>query len=73
MESNDHWEKVYAAKATTPVSWYKEHAERSLSLVRGTGIAKSAALSAARQRLGARAAVRILLLPRGRFVSARVA
>jgi len=88
MKSKSYWEKVYAAKATTSVSWYQEHAECSLSLVRNTGITKSAsiidvgggastlvddlladgysdvtvldlshaALSAARQRLGARAA-----------------
>ncbi len=88
MESKSHWEKVYTTKRATSVSWYQEHAERSLSLVRGTGIAKSgaiidvgggastladdlladgysdvtvldlsaAAMSAAKQRLGARAA-----------------
>lgn len=88
MESKSHWERVYGTKATTSVSWYQEHAECSLSLLRNTGIAKSAAiidvgggastlvndlladgysdvtvldlsaaaLSAARQRLGARAA-----------------
>ena len=88
MESKSHWEKVYAAKTATSVSWYQEHAECSLALVRNTEMPKSAAiidvgggastlvddlladgysdvtvldlsgaaLSAARQRLGAHAA-----------------
>jgi len=88
MESKNYWDKVYTAKAATSVSWYQEHAECSLSLIRNIGIAKSAsiidvgggastlvddlladgysdvtvldlsgsALSAARQRLGLRAA-----------------
>jgi 2-polyprenyl-3-methyl-5-hydroxy-6-metoxy-1,4-benzoquinol methylase len=43
-ESKSHWEKVYAEKGATSVSWYQEHARRSLSLVRGTGVAKSAAI-----------------------------
>jgi 2-polyprenyl-3-methyl-5-hydroxy-6-metoxy-1,4-benzoquinol methylase len=88
MENKYHWENVYTTKASTSVSWYQEHAESSLSLIRNTGIDKSdaiidvgggastlvddlladgysditvldlsrAALSATRQRLGARAA-----------------
>lgn len=88
MENKSHWEKVYGTKATDSVSWYQEHAECSLSLIRNTGVDKAAAiidvgggastlvddliadgysdvsvldlsaaaLSAARRRLGARAA-----------------
>jgi 2-polyprenyl-3-methyl-5-hydroxy-6-metoxy-1,4-benzoquinol methylase len=44
MESKSHWENVYTAKPTTSVSWYQEHAECSLSLVRNTGMVKSAAI-----------------------------
>lgn len=44
MESKSHWEKVYSAKPATSVSWYQEHAERSLSLLCNTGISKSAAI-----------------------------
>jgi hypothetical protein len=31
---HDHWEAVYAAKADAEVSWYQEHSEQSLQLVR---------------------------------------
>jgi 2-polyprenyl-3-methyl-5-hydroxy-6-metoxy-1,4-benzoquinol methylase len=44
MVNKNHWEKVYSAKAATSVSWYQEHAECSLSLIRNTGISKSAAI-----------------------------
>jgi 2-polyprenyl-3-methyl-5-hydroxy-6-metoxy-1,4-benzoquinol methylase len=44
MENKSHWEKVYAAKPATSVSWYQEHAECSLSLLNNTGISKSAAI-----------------------------
>lgn len=44
MESKSHWEKVYASKEDTSVSWYQEHAERSLSLLHDTGVAKSAGI-----------------------------
>ncbi len=44
MENKSHWEKVYAAKPATSVSWYQEHAECSLSLLNDTGISKSAAI-----------------------------
>jgi ubiquinone/menaquinone biosynthesis C-methylase UbiE len=85
MQPKDHWEKVYATKATDAVSWFQEHAELSLDLIKSTGAGKdagiidvgggasrlvddlvaegysdltvldlsAAALSAARQRLGA--------------------
>lgn len=44
MGSKNHWEKVYAAREYTSVSWYQEHAECSLSLVRNTGITRSSAI-----------------------------
>jgi len=44
MHSKDHWEKVYSTKATTSVSWFQEHAETSLSIIRSTGVAKDAAI-----------------------------
>lgn len=37
MQAKDHWERVYATKPTTSVSWYQEHAEHSLRLIRDTG------------------------------------
>lgn len=44
MHSKDHWEKVYSAKATTSVSWFQEHAETSLNIIRSTGVGKDAAI-----------------------------
>jgi SAM-dependent methyltransferase len=41
MPDKTHWEKVYANRAINAVSWYQEHAERSLDLIRKLGIAKS--------------------------------
>ncbi len=33
MESKEHWEKVYATKSATEVSWFQEHADLSLKLI----------------------------------------
>jgi len=35
-----HWEAVYKTKQVTQVSWFQEHAERSLQFIRNTGVAK---------------------------------
>ncbi|HET7832955.1 MAG TPA: class I SAM-dependent methyltransferase [Gallionella sp.] len=88
MQTKEHWEKVYSTKATDAVSWFQEHANVSLDLIKGTGAGRDAgiidvgggastlvddllasgytdlsvldlsgaALAAARQRLGPRAA-----------------
>ncbi|PKO60467.1 MAG: SAM-dependent methyltransferase [Betaproteobacteria bacterium HGW-Betaproteobacteria-18] len=42
MHTKDHWENVYTNKQTTGVSWFQEHAEQSLRLIRDTGVARSA-------------------------------
>ena len=44
MPSKDHWERVYSTKPTDAVSWFQAHAEHSVRLIRGTGVARSAAL-----------------------------
>jgi SAM-dependent methyltransferase len=44
MESKEHWEKVYSAKAPTEVSWFQEHAELSLKLIRGAAVPTSASI-----------------------------
>lgn len=44
MPSKQHWEHVYAVKATDAVSWYQAHAEHSLRLIRDTGLPRTAAL-----------------------------
>jgi ubiquinone/menaquinone biosynthesis C-methylase UbiE len=85
MRVKEHWEQVYTTKPTNGVSWFQEHAELSLCLIRETGVSgaiidvgggastlvddllnegyrdptvldvSSAALAAARKRLGTRA------------------
>jgi ubiquinone/menaquinone biosynthesis C-methylase UbiE len=44
MQSKDHWEKVYATKATDAVSWFQPHAELSLDLIKSTGAGKQAGI-----------------------------
>lgn len=44
MHPKDHWEKVYATKAVTSVSWFQEHAQTSLDLIRSTGVPRDAAI-----------------------------
>jgi len=44
LESKNHWEKVYATRNPTSVSWFQEHAECSLSLLGKTGIPKTASI-----------------------------
>lgn len=44
MQSKDHWERVYATKATDAVSWYQEHASHSLQLIEATGVSHTASI-----------------------------
>ena len=44
MQPKEHWEHVYATKATDAASWYQEHAEQSLRLIKATGVPLSAAI-----------------------------
>lgn len=44
MEAKDHWEKVYASKAATEVSWFQEHARLSLKLIQDAGVPPTASL-----------------------------
>lgn len=44
MDSKQHWERVYATKSPESVSWYQEHAERSLALIREIGVPRSASI-----------------------------
>ncbi|MCX4186283.1 class I SAM-dependent methyltransferase [Methylophaga sp. OBS4] len=34
MHTKKHWEKIYSTKATNKVSWFQQHAEHSLKLIR---------------------------------------
>lgn len=38
----DHWEHVYSGKKSTEVSWYQQHPQHSLELIKATGIDVSA-------------------------------
>ena len=40
--SKEHWEHVYRTRQVDQVSWYQEHPESSLRLIRATGVPKTA-------------------------------
>lgn len=42
MSGEKHWEEVYSKKAPDEVSWYRPHLGRSLSFIRGAGLAPGA-------------------------------
>jgi ubiquinone/menaquinone biosynthesis C-methylase UbiE len=44
LQTKDHWEKVYTTKAPTEVSWFQEHAELSLRLIRDAGVDTAASI-----------------------------
>lgn len=44
MQHKVHWERIYATRRPTEVSWFQEHAVRSLRLIEGTAVPKSAAI-----------------------------
>lgn len=44
MQPKEHWDNVYSTKSTDDVSWFQEHAEQSLRLIRGTGIPLTASI-----------------------------
>ena len=38
MDTKTHWEQIYRTKEPTQVSWYQDHPQTSLSLIRSTKI-----------------------------------
>lgn len=44
MDNRQHWEQVYASKASDSVSWFQEHADQSLRFIRNTGLGLDAAI-----------------------------
>lgn len=44
MQQKEHWEKVYESKPTDAVSWFQEHAEQSLRLIRDTKVPLTASI-----------------------------
>jgi Methylase involved in ubiquinone/menaquinone biosynthesis len=41
METQAHWQEVYTTKNSTQVSWFQEHLELSLELIKRTGVDKA--------------------------------
>lgn len=44
MQPREHWDRVYSGMAAEAVSWYQEHADRSLGLIRRAGVPLDAPL-----------------------------
>lgn len=44
MDAKSHWDRVYSRKNTDEVSWYQDHAERSLTLIHRAGMDQSASI-----------------------------
>ena len=44
MDRKLYWEGVYSKKPVKEVSWFQEHADRSLKLIHDTGLGKDAAI-----------------------------
>jgi SAM-dependent methyltransferase len=42
ISKKEHWEKVFATKAETEVSWYQKNPETSLQLINSCGVSKDA-------------------------------
>jgi ubiquinone/menaquinone biosynthesis C-methylase UbiE len=40
----EHWDSVYAAKAPRELTWFREHLDTSLRMIRNTGAVKDAAI-----------------------------
>lgn len=44
MESKDYWENIYSSKPSDSVSWFQEHAEHSIQLIKETLVPPDAAI-----------------------------
>jgi ubiquinone/menaquinone biosynthesis C-methylase UbiE len=44
MQSKEHWETVYTTKSVDRVSWYQPHADKSMQLIRESGVSRNAAI-----------------------------
>ena len=44
MENKEHWEHVYQTKSAETVSWFQEHAQRSLELIKSIGPSHAASI-----------------------------
>jgi ubiquinone/menaquinone biosynthesis C-methylase UbiE len=43
-KQQEHWEKVYQTKPSDAVSWFQEHATRSLEIIRSIGVTSGASV-----------------------------
>lgn len=44
MDQKKHWERIYETRSPDAVSWYQEHAQRSLALIRGSGVPRDSGI-----------------------------
>jgi hypothetical protein len=44
MDEQNHWEKIYAEKAPTAVSWYRQHLETSLEFIEQVAADRSSSI-----------------------------
>jgi ubiquinone/menaquinone biosynthesis C-methylase UbiE len=44
MQTKEHWNQVYESKRPDAVSWFQEHAEQSMRLIRATGVPLGASI-----------------------------
>ena len=44
MSITSHWQQVYETKPVTEVSWFQDHADRSLSLIRESSVGPNASI-----------------------------
>ncbi|MEX0737759.1 MAG: class I SAM-dependent methyltransferase [Pseudohongiella sp.] len=44
MQTKEHWEEVYSSKDSDEVSWFQEHAELSLKIIRVHGVSIDASI-----------------------------
>ena len=44
MQAKEHWNQVYESKRPDAVSWFQEHAEQSMRLIRATGVPLGASI-----------------------------
>lgn len=44
MESKEHWEKIYGTKAASEVSWFQEHADLSVKLIKNSDVSAAASI-----------------------------
>ena len=42
FNKKDHWEQVYSGKRSTEVSWYQQHPQHSIEMIKATGVDVSA-------------------------------